>query len=207
MANPDWFDVEPADRETEAMMTFILSTCQDIKEWAYTRILTEGRKPGPTPKEVRREEWLNEYLRLKPEATDVPRFALRSSLELVMDYGKKKNPKTANAWGKFSVEPRLGWRKKEDREKVVSWEDWLQGKENASYEQRVTKEKTAVQLFSHNTLAFRWGRLSFTNTMIRRIRELAVLRGWEQDELIAKIRRVNFRRWRNRWQVNFTFAD
>lgn len=207
MANPDWFDVVAVDRESEAMLGFILETCQDIKVWAYERIVTEGRKPGPTPKEVRREEWLEEYLRLKPEATDVPRQALRSALEMTLDYGKKKNPRIALAWNKFSVDPRKGWRKTENKEKVVSWDDWVKGKEISSYEQRVTKEKATVQLFSQNTLAFRWGRIGFNNTPLRRLQEHITQLDLSQEEFIAKIKSVNFRRWRGKWQVNFDITE
>lgn len=207
MANPDWFDFEPADRESEAMFAFILETCQDIKGWAYDRIVEEGRKPGPTPKEVRREQWLEDYFRINPSALDIPRYALRSALEVVLEYGKKKNPRKATAWNKFQVDPRKGWRKEANRDKVVSWDDWLKGKEASSYEQRVTKDKTAMLLFEKGLLHFRWGRLEFNKTNLRRLAQVAVENDWSLEELIHHIKQINFRRWRDRWQVNFDFME
>jgi len=188
-----WTLFTPEDQETEATMRFILRTCRKLKTWTWAKIATGGRKGSNKPQEELLEEWLREYLRENVLAEAAPRYALRDALREILRDGAGKEPDAKLDWSVFSVEPREGWVKGEEKKEG---EEEKKGKGKT-----VTPEIATQQLFEEGRLSFRWGRLRTGSK--GKLRNLAKAAGLAQEEFLAHVVRVDFAQRSEGWRVRF----
>lgn len=173
MTMSKWVTCSPYNRDTAAMMKYILASCQELKEWALQKRLEGELKPGGDV-EKKKKAWLREYRNAHKGSEHLPHFTMANALEQVWEHRFSLLLEDSKSWQMFSVEPRQGWQKKVNRRhKKVSYAEWLEGATGQSRsEQRITTDRAVGELFDEGYIAFQWGKVAFDPPALMAIRKM-----------------------------------
>lgn len=201
-----WLPCEPLDRDSAAMMNFILAACQAVKKVTYERIERGDRKGSIVPRQKTRDQWLAEFLKKYSYADEVPRYALRNAMDKIMEEGTRKRPEARQDWNLFAVEARKGWYPHRRYRPRVTWEQWSNGEETKERVQRVTASGTASELFETGEIYFRWAKIRLTPAGVKKLEAEMALQEVTPEQLIVMVTSIEFAKRKNGWWLNFSFA-
>lgn len=206
-----WIPCQPAERNTRAMMRFILATSQQVKIYTAKRIEAGDRKNSTKPVDVLMKEWLGEYLKQARQAEDAPRYALQDAIGEVLRNGVGTWPDQRVDWEAFSVEARGGWKKekKKKEEALVSWEDYLEGKAKKEIKEgdkrTVVPDQAVKDLLEKGILRFKWGTVQLEGNYASRLAVQAASKGIAPEDFLRRVSTIDFVKVsvKDEWKANF----
>lgn len=209
MTTSKWITCSPYDRDTGAMMRYILASCQELKEWVLQKRLEGELKPGGDV-EAKKKAWLREYRTAHKGSENLPHFTLANALEQVWEHRFASLLEDSKTWEMFSVGPRAGWQKKVSRRhRKVTYAEWVNGATGSGRsEQRITLDRAVSELFDDGYIAFQWGKVAFDPPAISAIKKMRnEVELGNYGDLFRRMESMTFHQTPSKtWRVKWTFG-
>lgn len=203
-----WYELETPDRQSGAMLAYLLCSCQNYKRWVYHRITEGHRKPGGIAgtREETQRRWLTDYRRQNEIVSSVPKESLLIAAAQIWQEGSRRPPNQRKDWQSVTLPPRVGWGRYLARHRSVTWSDWLKGERGSVTTPRVTASRAAQELFGDEAvIVLSWGRVRLTKTSIHSLRRELDRLGLTDEIWFTILTSLTFvQRTDGRWQISFT---